>query len=85
MWVALNAIVVPIIKRKADWALRWISDKKSTFAERLVAFAAIEGIFFSGSFAAIFWLKKRGLCPGKFGKAFLGLTLELAVTNIPPL
>jgi len=52
---------VPLIKRKAAWALRWISDKQSTFAERLVAFAAIEGIFFSGSFAAIFWVKKRGL------------------------
>ncbi|KAF8665694.1 hypothetical protein AX16_000147 [Volvariella volvacea WC 439] len=55
---------IPCIKRKADWALRWISDKDSTFAERLVAFAAVEGIFFSGSFAAIFWLKKRGLMPG---------------------
>ncbi|KZT66014.1 ribonucleotide reductase, partial [Daedalea quercina L-15889] len=55
---------IPCIKKKADWALRWISDKKSSFAERLVAFAAVEGIFFSGSFAAIFWLKKRGLMPG---------------------
>ncbi|EMD40628.1 hypothetical protein CERSUDRAFT_121331 [Gelatoporia subvermispora B] len=55
---------VPCIKKKADWALRWISDKQSTFAERLVAFAAVEGIFFSGSFASIFWLKKRGLMPG---------------------
>lgn len=55
---------IPCVKRKADWALRWISDKRSTFAERLVAFAAVEGIFFSGSFAAIFWLKKRGLMPG---------------------
>ncbi|KAL1738355.1 ribonucleotide reductase subunit 2, partial [Schizophyllum fasciatum] len=55
---------IPCIKRKADWALRWISDKSSTFGERLVAFAAVEGIFFSGSFAAIFWLKKRGLMPG---------------------
>ena len=53
---------IPCIKRKADWALKWISDKNSTFAERLIAFAAVEGIFFSGSFAAIFWLKKRGLC-----------------------
>ncbi|CAB3402330.1 unnamed protein product [Caenorhabditis bovis] len=52
------------IKKKADWALRWISDKKASFAERLIAFAAVEGIFFSGSFAAIFWLKKRGLMPG---------------------
>ncbi|KAI0082579.1 ribonucleotide reductase [Panus rudis PR-1116 ss-1] len=55
---------IPCIKKKADWALRWISDKESTFAERLVAFAAVEGIFFSGCFAAIFWLKKRGLMPG---------------------
>jgi len=55
---------IPCIKTKADWALRWISDKRSTFAERLVAFAAVEGIFFSGSFASIFWLKKRGLMPG---------------------
>jgi ribonucleoside-diphosphate reductase subunit M2 len=55
---------IPCIKRKADWALTWISDQKSTFAERLVAFAAVEGIFFSGSFASIFWLKKRGLMAG---------------------
>ena len=55
---------IPCVKKKADWALRWISDKESTFAERLVAFAAVEGIFFSGSFASIFWLKKRGLMPG---------------------
>src|ERR1700748_2793728 len=56
--------LVPAIKKKAEWALRWISDEKSTFAERLVAFAAVEGIFFSGAFASIFWLKKRGLMPG---------------------
>ncbi|KAJ3837864.1 ribonucleotide reductase [Lentinula raphanica] len=55
---------IPCIKRKADWALKWISDQRSTFAERLVAFAAVEGIFFSGSFASIYWLKKRGLMPG---------------------
>ncbi|KAF2659701.1 ribonucleoside-diphosphate reductase-like protein subunit M2 [Lophiostoma macrostomum CBS 122681] len=55
---------IPCIRKKADWALRWISDKDSTFANRLVAFAAVEGIFFSGSFASIFWLKKRGLMPG---------------------
>jgi len=54
----------PAIKKKADWALRWISSKNATFGERVVAFAAVEGIFFSGSFAAIFWLKKRGLMPG---------------------
>ncbi|KAI0307350.1 ribonucleotide reductase small subunit [Multifurca ochricompacta] len=55
---------IPCVKKKADWALTWISDRHSTFAERLVAFAAVEGIFFSGSFASIFWLKKRGLMPG---------------------
>lgn len=55
---------IPCIRKKADWALRWIADKESTFAQRCVAFAAVEGIFFSGSFASIFWLKKRGLMPG---------------------
>jgi ribonucleoside-diphosphate reductase beta chain len=50
------------VKKKADWALRWID--KGNFAERLIAFAAVEGIFFSGSFCSIFWLKKRGLMPG---------------------
>ncbi|KAA1466218.1 ribonucleotide reductase small subunit [Dentipellis sp. KUC8613] len=55
---------IPCVKKKADWALRWISDRRSVFGERLVAFAAVEGIFFSGSFASIFWLKKRGLMPG---------------------
>ncbi|KAL1976578.1 hypothetical protein VTN31DRAFT_2860 [Thermomyces dupontii] len=55
---------IPCVRKKAEWALRWISDRESTFAQRLVAFAAVEGIFFSGSFAAIFWLKKRGLMPG---------------------
>merc|ERR1711939_987397 len=60
-----NAIeTMPAIARKAEWAMTWISDKDSSFGERLVAFAAVEGIFFSGSFASIFWLKKRGLMPG---------------------
>lgn len=54
---------VPCVQSKAEWAIRWIQSGDS-FAERLVAFAAIEGIFFSGSFCAIFWLKKRGLMPG---------------------
>src|ERR1051325_7560497 len=59
----LNSIdTVPCVKKKADWALRWIAN--GTFAERLIAFAAVEGIFFSGSFCSIFWLKKRGLMPG---------------------
>ncbi|HVW98559.1 MAG TPA: ribonucleoside-diphosphate reductase small subunit [Mucilaginibacter sp.] len=53
---------VPCVGKKAQWALRWINN--GTFAERLVAFAAVEGIFFSGSFCSIFWLKKRGLMPG---------------------
>ncbi|KAK5627797.1 hypothetical protein RRF57_003512 [Xylaria bambusicola] len=60
-----NAIdTIPAIRKKADWALKWIADRNSTFAQRLIAFAAVEGIFFSGAFASIFWLKKRGLMPG---------------------
>ena len=59
----LNAIdTVPCVQKKAEWALRWIDN--GSFAERLIAFAAVEGIFFSGSFCSIFWLKKRGLMPG---------------------
>ena len=54
----------PCIKKKGDWAIRWIQDKRSNFATRLVAFACVEGIFFSGAFCAIYWLKKRGLMPG---------------------
>lgn len=54
----------PCIKKKADWAIKWINDKRSSFATRLIAFACVEGIFFSGAFCAIFWLKKRGLMPG---------------------
>lgn len=54
----------PCIKKKADWALKWINDNRSSFATRLVAFACVEGIFFSGAFCSIFWLKKRGLMPG---------------------
>lgn len=53
---------VPCVTKKAEWALRWIGN--GSFAERLIAFAAVEGIFFSGSFCSIFWLKKRGLMPG---------------------
>lgn len=60
-----NAIeTLPCVKKKADWALNWISSKNANFGERVIAFAAVEGIFFSGSFAAIFWIKKRGLMPG---------------------
>ncbi len=54
----------PAVKHKADWALQWIENKEASFQTRLLAFAAVEGIFFSGSFCAIFWLKKRGLMPG---------------------
>ena len=54
----------PCITKKADWAKKWIADHRSSFASRLVAFAAIEGIFFSSSFASIYWLKKRGILPG---------------------
>jgi len=55
---------IPCITKKADWAKKWIGDQRSSFSERLVAFAAIEGIFFSSSFASIYWLKKRGILPG---------------------
>jgi len=54
----------PCIKKKADWAMKWINDKRSSFATRLLAFACVEGIFFSGAFCSIYWLKKRGLMPG---------------------
>lgn len=54
---------IPVVTKKADWALKWIGSD-NPFAERLIAFASIEGIFFSGSFCSIFWLKKRGLMPG---------------------
>jgi len=61
----LNALTtIPSVRLKANWCLRWTDRRYATFAERLVAFAACEGIFFSGSFCAIFWLKKRGLMPG---------------------
>uniref|UniRef100_A0A6C0BWI3 Uncharacterized protein n=1 Tax=viral metagenome TaxID=1070528 RepID=A0A6C0BWI3_9ZZZZ len=54
----------PCIKKKSDWAQKWIKDNRSNFATRLVAFACVEGIFFSGAFCSIYWLKKRGLLPG---------------------
>jgi len=63
--ILFNAIEnFPCIKKKSDWAQKWIHDNRSSFATRLVAFACIEGIFFSGAFCSIFWLKKRGLLPG---------------------
>ncbi|XP_070563791.1 ribonucleoside-diphosphate reductase subunit M2 B-like isoform X2 [Ptychodera flava] len=55
---------LPCVKRKADWAIQWIESHDTTFGERLVAFAAVEGVFFSGAFAAVFWFRKRGLLPG---------------------
>lgn len=55
---------IPCVQKKAEWAIKYIEDKHVSFGERLVAFAAVEGVFFSGSFASIFWLKKRGLMPG---------------------
>ena len=55
---------IPCVSKKANWAIKWINDNDSDFTKRLIAFAAVEGIFFSGSFCAIFWLKKRGLMPG---------------------
>lgn len=61
----LNAIeTVPCVQKKANWALRWCNKNYACFGERLIAFAAVEGIFFSGSFCSIFWLKKRGMMPG---------------------
>merc|ERR1719148_523237 len=61
----LNGIeAIPAVQKKAKWALNWINADNATYAERVVAFASVEGIFFSGSFASIFWLKKRGLMPG---------------------
>ena len=60
-----NAIdTSPTIKKKADWALKWMEDKDASFQTRIIAFACVEGIFFSGSFCSIFWLKKRGLMSG---------------------
>ena len=80
---------VPSVKRKAEWALRWLGEGSAgtlpSFAQRLVAFACVEGIFFSGSFCSIFWLKKRGLMPGlSFSNELIsrdeGLHQEFAVT-----
>ena len=60
-----NAIeTVPCVKKKADWAIHWMESEEADFASRLMAFAAVEGIFFSGAFCAIFWMKERGLMPG---------------------
>ncbi|AEN03609.1 ribonucleotide reductase small subunit [Yokapox virus] len=64
MYLFNSIETMPCVKKKADWALKWIHNNDASYGERLVAFAAVEGIFFSGSFASIFWLKKRGLMPG---------------------
>lgn len=80
-----NAIfTIPSIKNKAEWALKWISDKESSFPARLIAFAIVEGIFFSSAFASIYWLKERGLMPGlcmsnEFISRDEGLHCEFAV------
>ena len=58
------AITIPAIQKKADWAMQWLNASNANFATRLIAFAVVEGIFFSGAFCSIFWLKKRGLMPG---------------------
>jgi len=74
---------VPSVKRKGEWAMRWLSRKQGSFAERLVAFAAVEGIFFSGSFCAIFWLKKRGLMPGlTFSNELISRDEAFTVTSL---
>jgi len=81
----LNAInTIPCIGKKADWALKWIESKEASFAMRLVAFACVEGIFFSGAFCSIFWLKERGVMPGlclsnEFISRDEGLHTEFAV------
>ena len=62
---ALQAVeTIPCVQRKAEWSMKWMNRNTATFGERLVAFAVVEGLFFSGSFCAIFWMKKRGLMPG---------------------
>jgi ribonucleotide reductase beta subunit family protein with ferritin-like domain len=85
----LHAIeTVPCVQRKAHWALKWCNPTYASFAERMVAFAAVEGVFFSGSFCAIFWLKKRGLMPGlSFSNELIsrdkGLHCDLHASSTP--
>ena len=80
-----NAIMhIPCIKQKADWCFKWINDHEASFAQRLVAFAIVEGVFFSGAFCAIFWLKEKGKMPGlTFSNELIsrdeGLHVEFAV------
>lgn len=81
-----NAIeTLPCVTKKANWALNWINHESATFPERVIAFAAVEGIFFSGSFASIFWLKKRGVMPGLTFSNELISRDEVSVTsNVSP-
>jgi ribonucleotide reductase beta subunit family protein with ferritin-like domain len=82
---ALNAInYMPCIKKKADWCFKWINDESAPFSQRLLAFALVEGVFFSGAFCSIFWLKERGLMPGlSFSNELIsrdeGMHVEFAV------
>jgi ribonucleoside-diphosphate reductase beta chain len=82
---ALNAInYMPCIKKKADWCFKWINDENAPFSQRLLAFALVEGVFFSGAFCSIFWLKERGLMPGlSFSNELIsrdeGMHVEFAV------
>ena len=82
---ALNAInYMPCIKKKADWCFKWINDEEAPFSQRLLAFALVEGVFFSGAFCSIFWLKERGLMQGlSFSNELIsrdeGLHVEFAV------
>ncbi len=82
---ALNAVkYIPCVKKKAEWCFKWINDHDSSFAQRLLAFAIVEGVFFSGAFCSIFWLKERGLMPGlSFSNELIsrdeGMHVEFAV------
>ena len=82
---AFNAIqYIPCVKKKAEWCFKWINDHESSFAQRLLAFAIVEGVFFSGAFCSIFWLKERGLMPGlSFSNELIsrdeGMHVEFAV------
>lgn len=80
-----NAVVhIPCIKQKADWCFKWITDQEASFAQRLIAFAIVEGVFFSGAFCSIFWLKEKGKLPGlTFSNELIsrdeGLHVEFAI------
>jgi len=82
---SFNAIqYIPCIQKKAEWCFKWINDQQSSFAQRLIAFAIVEGVFFSGAFCSIFWLKERGMMPGlAFSNELLsrdeGMHVEFAI------